>query len=130
MGLNQFDIRAPFGETDLIDSATGLSTIEITAANSVERFLTHLVATSDDIIDHDLQVWTRQGGSNLGIIGTVKIPAGAGASSAVPGVDVAAAIPFLAGGGLIPQGISLSVGVTVAVSAAMHLWVTNKGGTF
>lgn len=127
MGLSIYDERTPQVISVTFNDADGAAVKALTPAVRPCR-VDHIYVSQDDIVDHDVRLWTA--GSGAVALCTVTVPSNAGYDPAVPGVDL---IPLIAGapdGLTIAPGEYLNVRLMVGLAAGKFLAVYAIGGTF
>ncbi len=126
MGVSVFDEQIPYTDFEKIDNAWGLSHITVIGNTNDRWRLDTLILTSNDVVDHDVQLWSSYSGAAQSLIGTVSVPAGAGTTSLLPPVEAVAIL--LPGRGFVGEPRDgLAIGPVVAVTAGKFIYATILG---
>jgi len=113
MPFEKFNEQRLFTSWDSIDNVQGTTGYNLLSGSAAPIRVGLLIASNTDTIDHELTFAFDPNGTSS--LGTVTVPAGAGHSTAIPSVDILAA---LLGSGeplLLAESGSLYVLALVAV---------------
>ena len=110
-------------QLSLTDITTPKAVIAIAAP---PRRIDHIILSSTSASDHDVALYAHITNANY-MVAVVSVPAGAG-TSAVPPVDLVAALPGAFGGLAVSASVGLYIGCLVALSGAEVINAVAIGG--
>jgi len=128
VGISVFDERQPSGINFKFTDGNTPGASNATAGNAQPSRVDHIFATSNDSIDHVLDVRLHNNNWTTTQLGSVNVPAGAGFDPAISPIDLLFTLfPLLDG---IPlDAISwIEINCAVAMSAGTEIHVTSLAG--
>jgi len=130
MGLGAFEEKEPYILVRPIQASDTPETISIAIADARTLRIDKIIVSTDDTSDVLLHLRLDDGMSDVGILGSLLLPAGSGVDPAVPPKDLLAAADLDGLGIVLPNNATLTVEVPVALTSGKYLYVTSIGGTF
>lgn len=129
MPLGQFDERAIYLQGIFLTNASTPGSYTAIATAAFDMRIDTLQAANDDAIDHTL-FFQLYDGVGTTILGSVKIPAGAG-HGALPAVDcLASLMPSAFHYLMLPQTAMLSVAIGETITLTKEVAVWGIGGHY
>ena len=129
MGLQRYDGHVPRTAGRILDIASGTTVLGLSGGEPPGVRVNSLTATSTSVNPHDLNIHYLTATLDL-LIGTISIPAGAGATSAVPPVDILAFLATIIPDVILTLDDAIAVALAVALGANEEIHVLALGCAF
>src|SRR5712671_365909 len=127
MGISQFDERRPWSQRAIVDNSAGVGLTTVALASFGMARIDVLLAVSNDIIDHVVEVHFGTSAGDA-VIGSFTLPAGRGTDGTKAMDVLAECSPATLVSLPLDEGEELDVLMQVAVTIGQTITVTSVGG--